>query len=279
MSRGIGYTKHLDLTQTKGVYERPVENWNFLYEASTTKNPQYDVGDRVCLPDGRVFRYGKAGSNLLGMKFGAKNGNILIAEKNALVDATAAGSMSVNLTMAASTYGHNSDGIIALDELKGGYISFYNSATVREQRGIIGNTAKAALGTTMTIYLDAPTVVDMSASTNCEILGNPYSNLIQENNGATCVMGMPNVLATSGQYFWIQTWGIFRVTPNAAELSTANDRQYCFDHAGSVVGWKSAHDSAEGGVFAGYQFAGFIVEKLTGVAGSAAPFINLQINP
>jgi len=58
MSRGPLYTKHLDDTLKREIYETQIPNIEFLYEHSSTKNPEYNIGDRVLLPDGRVFRYG-----------------------------------------------------------------------------------------------------------------------------------------------------------------------------------------------------------------------------
>ena len=57
MSRGMPFTKHFDETLRKGIYETQIPNINFLYEVSSTKNVDYDIGDSVVLPDGRVFFY------------------------------------------------------------------------------------------------------------------------------------------------------------------------------------------------------------------------------
>jgi len=59
-SRGVAYTKHLDLTQTKEIYETPIQNWAFIYETSLTRNSEFHVGDKVCLPGGREFIYAKS---------------------------------------------------------------------------------------------------------------------------------------------------------------------------------------------------------------------------
>lgn len=40
MARGVYYTKHLDETLRKGVYETQVPNISFLYKVSTTRNPE-----------------------------------------------------------------------------------------------------------------------------------------------------------------------------------------------------------------------------------------------
>ena len=250
--------------------------WDVLYEASTTRNPLYNVGDRIQLPDGRVFRYGKCGDDLDGMKWGCKNHNLLITELDAIAVAAAVGQNYIDITF-ADTDGVANDGVIATDELRGGLISIYRS-TDRQQRGIIGNASRAAGDTTNTrVYLDAKLKTAVLENDNVEVIGNPYINLRQGSLSGGSVMGMPAVLATEGQYFWIQTWGMCRVTPNAAELgaNNAGDRQFVFDNYGSVTSHLVDHTDGT----TSYQHAGFLVEKTDSTAGSAAPFINLQINP
>jgi hypothetical protein len=245
-------------------------DWDFLYSASTVKDPNYNLGDRVCLPDGRAFRYAKAGADLEQMKRGVKFHNILVTEKAAICSAASIGDKSVTVTFDGDFW----DTALAEDDLRGGYISFYRGDD-RQQRGIIGNTAVAATGGACVIYLDAALKVALNASDNVEVIGNPYRDVRHQNEAYTSIAGMPNVLATSGQYFWIQTWGICRVTPSGAELgTTGGERQFVFDNAGSVTSHLTSVDSLS------YQHAGFLVEATDGLtAGSAAPFINLQINP
>ncbi len=281
-TRGVGYTKHLDLTQTRGVYENPIQNWNFLYQHSTTKNPEYNVGDRVCLPDGRAFRYCKCGTTLTKTKQGVANVAWLVAEKSARTcvptSIILAGAQSAAFTVTAGEIGGGRNGIIAEDELRGGYISFYGSSTDRQQRGIMGNTALAVGGTSITIYWDAGTELEMAAATATEILPNPYMSTGTPggSTGYETVVGMPNVLATVGQYFWVQTWGIFRITPvGAAFGSLARERQFVFTSNGGI-------ESMYTGVVThswSQQIAGYYVERSDGSAESAAPFINLTINP
>ena len=257
------------------VTGRTAPDYSFLYDASTVKNPEYEVGDRVVLPDGRVFRYGKCGATLADMKHGLKNHNLLVTELDAIAVAASIGDKYIDVTF-ADTDGVANDGVIAEDELRGGLISLYRG-TDRQQRGIIGNTVRANGDTGNTrIYLDAALKVAINEDDNVEVISNPYSDLRVENDVETSVMGMPAVLATVGQYFWIQTWGMCRITPTAAELGDVTEtRQFCFDSNGSVYSHELDHDRGT----SSYQHAGFIVERTDGVAGSAAPFINLQINP
>jgi hypothetical protein len=282
MARGVGYTKHLDETLHKGIYETQVPNIDFLYKASTTKDPNYDIGDRVCLPDGRVFRYGKCVSSLTDMKCAVSQYNPLVMTKTAAVGAAAIGDKYLTLTVSAATWGIARDGVIAKDELKGGTIHLYNSSTVRDTRGIIGNTALASTGTSIVIYLDAGVSTALSASTYCEILANPYSALSGAAGHSVRYMGMPCALATTAQYFWIQTWGICRVSPCRGASFTANfllSAEVVFGYNGGVMFPQEVVDDPSGEKSIGYQRAGFVVENSRLGSDTPAPFVNLQINP
>jgi len=273
MSKGKAKTTYLHREGIVSLETQP--DYNFLYESSTVKTPKYNLGDRVVLGDGRVFRYGKCGATLEDMKHGVKNYNLLVTEKDAIAVAAAIGAKYVDITF-ADTDGVANNGVIAVDELRGGLISFYRG-TDRQQRGIIGNTVRANGDTGNTrVYLDAALKVAINEDDNVEVIGNPYSDLRIENNLYTSVMGMPAVKATTGQYFWIQTWGLCRVTPTGAEVgANPDERMFCFDAYGGVrASQASIVDEGKS-----EQIAGFIVEKTDGAAGSAAPFINLQINP
>lgn len=281
MSKGKAIVKHGGRTGI--VYSRTAPDYSFLYEASTVKNPEYSIGDRVVLPDGRVFRYAKCGYSLTDMKGAVYGYNKLVTEKDAIAVAAAIGAKYVDITF-ADTDGVANDGVITVDELRGGYISFYRG-TDRQQRGIIGNTVRANGDTGNTrVYLDAALKVAILEDDNVEVLANPYSDVRGgaggEQFGIWCsALGMPNVHATTGQYFWIQTWGIFRVSPTGAELGVnQGERMFVLGSNGCVY---SDRAYVDGGAPANhsYQPAGPLMARTDGDAGSAAPFINLMINP
>ncbi len=250
-------------------------NWDFLYEASIIKSSRWNVGDRVVTPDGRAFRYGKCGAGLQDMKHGVKNYNLLVTELDAIAVAASIDDKYIDLTFDDSD-GIASDGVIAVDSLRGGHISIYRG-TDRQQRGIIGNTVRANGDTGNTrVYLDAALKVAVNALDNVEVMANSYSDLRVTNHNQSSVMGMPCVKATVGQYFWIQTWGTCRITPAGGEYGgQPNERQFMFDAFGSLVSRLQQHVTDA----SSYQHAGFLIERTLATPGNAAPFINLQINP
>jgi len=291
MAKGKARTKLLD--HSAGLVEGSAASgsWDFLYQANTVKHPDYNVGDRVALPDGRVFRYAKCGLTLTDMKGACYGYQRLITEKDTIAVAADIGDSVIELTFADTDYGVGGAGVIAKDELRGGFISFYRD-TVRQQRGIIGNTARANGDTgNTTVYLDAALTTAVNGDDYVEVLPNPYGDLRGgaggEQFGIWCsVMGMPNVKATTGQYFWVQTWGPFRVSPTAAELGVnQGERMTYFGGNGCVCSYQQMITAVGCAATPGahpthaYQPAGPIIERCTGDAGSAAPFINLQINP
>jgi len=256
--------------------------------ASDTQN--YVFGTRRITPYGRVFRYAKAGVEVGSMKRGVYGYNQLVAIKegdySAAISAVDAGAKKLTLTVTAGKVGVDRDGKIDKDELVGGYISIYTSTSDRPQRMIIGNSALLATGTSFTITLKDALPAALTGSTACEILANPYSDVrtheTTQYGSWSSVLGMPTVVATVGQYFWIQTWGICRVTPTGGELvANIAERMFVFGTNGSIYSLREFIDEGGGAgapESSSYQIAGFIVERTTGEA-NAAPFIMLQISP
>jgi len=290
MSKGKAKSTLLGIQGVVGHKNAP--DWSFLYEHSTIRDPKWNIGDRVVLPDGRVFRYAKCGPYAIThTELGVCNETVLVAGKTAgtgvnavTVPSVAVGAKEVTVTFTAGTLGDSAStsagertGVVAEDELRGGYINFYTGTypSTMQQRGIIGNTAVAVADESMTIYLDAAlSSVLTSGSSYCEILANPYGNVSHDNDNWVTIVGMPNVLASVGDYFWIQTWGPLRIIPSTGGTGeTANEREFCFDTQGAVVPAVTDYATIR------YQHAGYLIERTNSNANSAAPFINLQINP
>ena len=240
-----------------------------IYAAESTK--RFNLGTRCVSEDGRVFRYGLCGADMTTMKMGVKNYNALVTELASGAVATASkGDRTVTVTFNGDFW----DTAVAEDELYGGYISLYNSSAVRDQRMITGNEAIAADGGATVITLDAPLSAAIATACNCEVMANPYSDLRQINEIYSSVMGMPNVDADDGDYFWIQTWGPCRVSPVGAEIGDGQDTRHLVFAANGAL--RTHAVSVTGGY--SEQNAGFIIERTAATTGSAAPFIMLQIS-
>lgn len=279
--RGVGYTKHLDETLRAGIYETQVPNLAFLYETpSTTQNPDWAVGDRVALGDGRVFRYGRCTNTCLntmqGLKFYGQEGDG-IAYKN-LSEAGAVGDTSVKVDA-------GDEGDVDLDELRGGYIIFHTHGEYADfSRGIVGNTAADSDGY-VTIYIDAPLHIATTTSFGTETCPNPYRFLSYRSaavsggpggDAYTSVAGIPLRKTTAAnQFVWIQTWGPCWINPQGAVgYTVATDRRDLkFTREGSIQkNDANAQDTSS------MQRAGFMLTA-EDASATGPPLVMLNISP
>jgi hypothetical protein len=286
MAQGIGRTTHVGIAGMVTRVGYDAGPYDFLYVASTTKHPVYNVGDAVVTPDGRKFRYAYAGGTC-STEWGAGNETKSNTNAVAPAQATAAqvndgtglaagvvGSRCVSVTI-ASPFGYAGDGTLAADELKGGYIVIGNGSSQHPQmRLITGNPALTSAGICR-IYLDAPLTTAVTVgTTNIELIANPYYGLIGDGGGGEYVtwMGVPAVGATVGQYFWVQTKGACWVTSDGNTCDSALDRTLVWVGNGSVV---SSNDIT---MESGFQIAGKAIDASSS-GSSNAPFINLECEP
>ncbi len=240
--------------------------WDFLYQKSTIINPDFYPGDRVVLPDGRVFRYGlehtsSAGPVTViagqGVKFVGEVANDGVA--SAVNRAQVVGDRE--LRFASQTF--------TKDELRGGYAVIYSAGNTYQQAGIIGNTACAS--TAMTVYLDRPLTTVVTSTQYCEICPNPYLYLGANTTAYSSVAGIPMSSPSAAQYFWIQTWGPLWVNPGPeGKGGSQYERRLVFYPDGSMRLGETANLN--------YQLAGFIID-MTKAGTDSPPFIMLQISP
>lgn len=265
--------------------------WDFIYTASTVKDPRYNIGDRVVLPDGRVYRYALASGTVYtewGCYKSKKTNTVAVAPAQASVSVTdpdsglattetagAAGSRYVSVTI-DTEIGALTTGVLHENELHGGYIVVGNGSGQHPQmRMIVSHPALTSTGGTLTLKLDAPLASAVTAATTTiELMENPFYNLKADGSGGDYVtfLGMAAVTATSGQYFWVQTWGPCWITSDGNTCDSARDRTIVFVGNGSVV---SSNDVT---VESGLQIAGVALDT-SGSGASNAPFCLLQIWP
>lgn len=248
-----------------------------IYTQETVQ--RYVPGTRYTTWDGRVFKYGKCGATLESMKYFVYNHSQLVAEvsdPDAELDAASIGDTRLTLTVVGGEIGSGRNGIIAEDELAGGYISIYSSTTgSRPQRMIVGNDALASDGTSLAIYIDAPLESLTTGSANTEICANPYLDLRRTDGGYAAAMGLPCVKAVTGYFFWLQSWGICRLSPtSAATHGYANNQCAFFSDNYGLYQQPGTYDAAK----INLQRVGFRTERTGGVSGDSAPFVMLQIS-
>ena len=277
MSKGINKVRLID---AMGVVQRSGLNagaYDFIYEVSATRNPNWNIGDRVVTPDGRVFRYALA-SGTCNTEVGAykakKTNTVAVAPAQA-TGAGAVGSRSVTVTI-DTEIGVLTTGVLSEDELRGGYIVIGNGSGQHPQnRQIIGHAALTSAGGSLTVYLDAPLTTAVTVgTTTIELMENPFYNLKADGSGGDYVtfVGIPAAVAAAGQYFWVQTWGPCWITSNSNTCDSARDRTIVFVGNGSV---ESSNDET---LEDGFQVAGVALD-MSGSGASNAPMCLLQIWP
>jgi hypothetical protein len=301
MSKGIVNVNYIRQGSQVTVGDQP--NWGFLYQHSTVRDERFNIGDRQVTPDGRAFRFSKVlpvavnANSLVRSGFGAgiyprvnisDLAPVQVAPPNTILGVVAsAGAVgdSVLTVNTKATSGVAADGVIAADELRGGYIVIGNETFNPQNRGIIGNTAGVAGAiTAITVFLDAPlTTAVTAATTYIEIMPNPYKDLYGNPGSAVGIgfmtfAGVPAVTAAASEYFWLQTWGPCWITPSGTPGAAhqpgyvTGDREVFFVGDGSIYGGEAAT------VESGWQRAGTIMQR-DAAASAGPPFVFLQINP
>lgn len=260
MARGKAKVNYLNREGLVSTIDAP--NYDFLYVHSTVKSSKWDIGDRVVLPDGRVFRYALASGDLTEAGKGCKFGGTMADDGIALCSPAAAQVVGdKQFTVASQTF--------TKDELRGGYAVLYTTGSSYQQFGIIGNTA--ASNSTVTIYLDRALTVALASNNGIEVLPNPYRYMVHDHSEAYMShAGIPASVAADAEYFWVQTWGICWCNPGPyGQGGSANERTLCFQTDGQL---RFASQ-----VTVDYQRAGFIVTKDASGTDSP-PFLMLQIS-
>lgn len=244
-----------------------------LYATSTVE--LFPVGMRyVDEDDGRVFRYSRALDTLYS-GYGAANGTVVANIINSVLpNAVVVGDTEMTVTI-ASDEGYAGNGLVAKDELQGGYIVFGHAVPASTQtRRIISNTAVASGGGTTSIVMDGPAGYVLAASGFAEVQLNPYRYLVQGDFPYNAFMCVPATYATTGLYFWGQTRGPCWVVPGGGDASpgnTTNDRMAYFVGDGTVNFGKALT------IEEGYQIAGYCIDS-TSAAASAMPLIMLTLD-
>jgi len=122
--------------------------------------------------------------------------------------------------------------------------------------------------------LDQQIPVELVADTmHGECMASPYLNVQATADSISSVMGIPTLVATVGQYLWLQTWGPVWIAPQGEVSIGNNNRNVVFRHDGSI----DEYDATDAYTIKA-QHAGFVLANAPGGSQGAA-FIFLQIAP
>ncbi len=242
-----------------------------LYAAESTQ--RHALGRRALTWDGKVYKYTLANGTL-----NTNQGCEQLRPQEVSFAAIVSGALGATdlICTVGATDGVAGDGVIAENGMSGGnFVIFDGSASQSSiRRSILGNSAVDGANP-MTIYFDAPLQVLLTTGDSIEAHSSPYLNITAAGSSNRTILGIPVSPATSGQYSFIQTWGICWVSPQAdVGTVTAGSDQLVFRHDGTV----EVHDAGSATTKQA-QHAGFVMTwGQGGPGGQGAPFIMLQIS-
>lgn len=176
-------------TKGQGIYE----------ESSYAK---FDLGEKLELIDGRVFRYGQFNAAVgAGLVVSQDVSATSVVEIDGKATAAAIGATEVILTDSGTL------GSATADQYAGGYLHITDDAGEGHQYRIKSNTAASSDAVTFTLYDGL--VVAVTTDTDVAITGGLYCKLVGALGTADYIAsGVTPIAFTSGYYGWVQTGGI-----------------------------------------------------------------------
>ncbi|KKM22824.1 hypothetical protein LCGC14_1621380 [marine sediment metagenome] len=229
---------------------------------------QYPLGTTYVDGD-RVFKY-CAFKGTINPDLGAKDSQPQSVAFTTIAAAALQYATTVVIDV-AGTDGIAGDGVIAVDYLAGGYLVVFDASSKMFTRMIKSNTVTSGAGE-MTLELTDPIPVALVTDTDhAECMASPYSYLTTSTSEKYAVVGMAQLVYTSGEFGWVQVAGPTWIAPQAAVGSGSNNRICIFRHDGSIdeLDYSDAANSKG-------QIAGYVMQNAQ-AGGQGAAFIQLQI--
>lgn len=170
-------------------------------EMKDSSTPLHELGAKVVMPDGRVFRYVKAGATALvpgklqQAPAEATNHQNLTPSANVAIGAT---SFTVTLGATAAT----------ANQYAGGWAIITTSTGAGYQYMIDSHPAADASATLLITLAEKVQVAFVAASSKVDLVANPYNGVIVNPTTATsCALGAAVYPITATYYGWIQVGG------------------------------------------------------------------------
>ncbi len=240
----------------------------------------YPIGFRYVL-GGKVYHYAEAGGTLSPNMGAKKKDPQEVSQENIGANA-AAGVKSIVLKL-DNTDGPTYNGLLPANYLRNGFVVVFAALgtfvrQITSSTAVTNNTGTA----TFTITLDAPTPVAITTADVAEAMASPYAKVVAAPNtklatGFCPVVGVPTVVAVSGQFLWLQTWGPCWVSPHANVGVADSDAAVFFAGDGSFgQGKEPTPGAVDYGDVA--QPAGYVLAHDKG-NGQGAPFVMLMLDP
>lgn len=175
-----------------------------IYEESSSQN--YRVGTKLVYPDGRVFRYCKAGETLSKalMTAAPENYAYCDAETQSTSGASAdVGDVEIEIDVTGS-------GTWSENNFAGGYlVNTSGTATcIGDIYKVVANKIDGSDDTLMRVQLETPIRVAWDASSVIYMMKNPYMDVVGFPATQKCTAtGIPLIDVTDNYFFWAQRGG------------------------------------------------------------------------
>lgn len=161
-------------------------------------SPSHDLGAKLVTPDGRAFRYARAGSGAALVV-----GNLLQAEaedtgeQNLAVSATAIGATQITTTTTVT---------VTANEYAGGFVVVAITPGLGQTLKIKSHPAATAAA--LTLDLEDPVQTALTTDSRIDLVPSLYAGVIQNPTSITgSVVGVACNNIAASNYGWIQTGG------------------------------------------------------------------------
>ena len=178
----------------------------FLSRALTPSDPlttsttrEVMLGTPGKTPDGRSYRYARAGAVALSPGQLCVAATVVANHQNLACAAAAVGAYDVTVTLGATaaTADQYQDGFLVINDVDGEGIAYR----------ITGHPAAASSGS-LVVRLAQPIEVALTANSEACLQMNPYDDVvISVTDQADMPVGIPNITVAIDAYFWLQTGG------------------------------------------------------------------------
>ncbi len=174
-----------------------------------TATQLHNLGERVVTPDGRSFRYAKAGAVDLVAGTLLQASAQVANHQNLTATAAAAGATSVTVTLGGTAATAN--------QYAGGYVMVTVTPDQGKQYLVLSNPAQTNGSGTLTLQLADPIVTAWTTGTRVDLIANPYNGvLINPSTASSTPVGVAQVVITAAQYGWIQVGGVANILADGA---------------------------------------------------------------
>lgn len=174
--------------------------------ASDSVSPLHQLGTRVVSPDGRVYRYVKAGATALIPGRVQQAPAEATGVQNLACAAAAVGDTTITTTSTVT---------VTANQYAGGYVNVAINPGAGYQYLI--KSHPAATGAVVTLTLEDPIAVALTTVSRIDMVANPFSGVVIMPLTATSTpVGVAVYPITAAYYGWIQTGGICNVQADGA---------------------------------------------------------------